>query len=106
MHISAQDRQTHSDAIRSAEGKTSGEIVCVLARSSSEAATLPVFIAAVRLVRAAVAAGGGDRNAGVPDIVAADRGVSCLDRVPLPAACSRHADARVPRAVPSHTAPR
>ena len=47
MHISQGERQRIAGAIRTAEGKTSGEIVCVLARSSSEAAALPVFIAAV-----------------------------------------------------------
>ena len=47
MSISAQDRERISKAIRAAEAKTSGEIVCVLAQTSSDATALPVFIAAV-----------------------------------------------------------
>ena len=47
MSISAQDRKRISDAIRAAEAKTSGEIVCVLARTSTNATALPIFIAAV-----------------------------------------------------------
>jgi putative membrane protein len=47
MSISAQDRDRIASAIHAAEAKTSGEIVCVLARSSSGATALPVFIAAV-----------------------------------------------------------
>jgi putative membrane protein len=47
MSISAQDRERISTAIRAAEAKTSGEIVCVLARTSSGATALPIFIAAV-----------------------------------------------------------
>jgi putative membrane protein len=46
MHISEQDRERIAAAIRSAEARTSGEIVCVLARTSSHATALPVFIAA------------------------------------------------------------
>lgn len=46
MSISAQDRERISRAIRAAELRTSGEIVCVLARTSSDATALPVFIAA------------------------------------------------------------
>jgi putative membrane protein len=45
MSISAHDRERISDAIRAAEAKTSGEIVCVLAKSSSDAAALPILIA-------------------------------------------------------------
>ncbi len=47
MSITAQDRERIAAAIRAAEAKTSGEIVCVLARTSSDASGLPVFIAAV-----------------------------------------------------------
>jgi putative membrane protein len=47
MSITAQDRERISSAIRAVEAKTSGEIVCVLARNSSDATTLPVLIAAV-----------------------------------------------------------
>jgi putative membrane protein len=46
MTMSPQDRQRISDAIRAAEAKTSGEIVCVLAQTSSDATALPVLIAA------------------------------------------------------------
>jgi putative membrane protein len=46
MSISAQDRARISAAIRAAETKTSGEIVCVLAQASSHAGALPVLIAA------------------------------------------------------------
>jgi putative membrane protein len=46
MSISAQDHERIASAIRSAEAKTSGEIVCVLARTSSHATALPVVIAA------------------------------------------------------------
>ena len=47
MSISAQDRERISSAIRAAEAKTSGEIVCVLAQTSSDATALPILIAAV-----------------------------------------------------------
>jgi len=47
MSISEQDRERISTAIRAAEAKTSGEIVCVLAQTSSDASGLPVLIAAV-----------------------------------------------------------
>ena len=47
MSISAQDRERIATAIRAAEGKTSGEIVCVLAKNSSGGTALPIFIAAV-----------------------------------------------------------
>jgi putative membrane protein len=47
MGISAQDRERISTAIRAAEAKTSGEIVCVLAETSSDASALPVLVAAV-----------------------------------------------------------
>jgi putative membrane protein len=46
MHISESDRQRISAAIHAAEAKTSGEIVCVLARTSSDATALPVLMAA------------------------------------------------------------
>ncbi|MGP0060370.1 MAG: TPM domain-containing protein [Beijerinckiaceae bacterium] len=47
MNISEQDREIISAAIRAAEAKTSGEIVCVMARESSDATALPIFLAAV-----------------------------------------------------------
>jgi putative membrane protein len=47
MSISAQDRERISSAIRAAEARTSGEIVCVLAQSSTDATALPVLIAAL-----------------------------------------------------------
>jgi putative membrane protein len=47
MSLSDRDRVRISDAIRATEARTSGEIVCVLARNSSDATALPVFIAAV-----------------------------------------------------------
>ena len=47
MTISTQDRARIATAIRSAEAKTSGEIVCVLANSSSHTPALPVLFAAV-----------------------------------------------------------
>jgi putative membrane protein len=47
MSISAQDRERISAAIRAAEAKTSGEIVCVLAQTSSDAAALPILVAAL-----------------------------------------------------------
>jgi putative membrane protein len=47
MSISAQDRTRISAAILAAEAKTSGQIVCVLAQSSSGATALPIFIAAI-----------------------------------------------------------
>jgi putative membrane protein len=46
MSISAQDRDRISAAIRGVEVQTSGEIVCVLARTSSDATALPVLMAA------------------------------------------------------------
>ena len=47
MDLSNEDRQRISEAIRSAESKTSGEIVCVLAENSTGASALSVFVAAV-----------------------------------------------------------
>jgi putative membrane protein len=47
MSISEQDRARISAAIRYAEARTSGEVVCVLARSSTDVTGLPVFMAAV-----------------------------------------------------------
>ena len=46
MSVSAQDRQRISAAIRAAEAGTSGEIVCVLAQTSSDATGLPILLAA------------------------------------------------------------
>jgi putative membrane protein len=47
MSISPQDRGRIAAAIRAVEQKTSGEIVCVLARSSSDAIAVPILMAAV-----------------------------------------------------------
>lgn len=47
MDVSAQDRERISVAIHSAEAKTSGEIICVLAQTSSDAQALPILVAAV-----------------------------------------------------------
>ncbi len=47
MKISEQDRERISTAIRAAEAKTSGEIVCVLARTSSDATALPILLASL-----------------------------------------------------------
>jgi len=47
MTMSPQDRQRISEAIGAAEAKTSGEIVCVLAQTSTGTTALPVLIAAV-----------------------------------------------------------
>jgi putative membrane protein len=47
MSISANDRERISTAICAAEAKTSGEIVCVLAETSSDATAFPILIAAV-----------------------------------------------------------
>jgi putative membrane protein len=46
MSISTLDRERISGAIRAAEAKTSGEIVCVLAQTCSDATALPVLLAA------------------------------------------------------------
>lgn len=47
MEMSEHDRARISAAIRTAEGKTSGEIVCVLARSATHLTALPILIAAL-----------------------------------------------------------
>jgi len=47
MSISAQDRARISSAIHAAEARTSGEIVCVLAQTSSDATALPILVAAL-----------------------------------------------------------
>jgi putative membrane protein len=47
MDISEQDRARVSAAIRAAEARTSGEIVCVLARTATHLTALPIFIAAL-----------------------------------------------------------
>jgi putative membrane protein len=47
MNVSEQDRARISTAIRAAEKKTSGEIVCVLAQSSSDVTALPILAAAI-----------------------------------------------------------
>ena len=47
MRISKEDHERIASAIHSAETKTSGEIVCVLAQTSSHTTALPVLFAAV-----------------------------------------------------------
>ena len=47
MQLSREDRARITEAVRNAEAKTSGEIVCVLARSSSDYAALPALWAAL-----------------------------------------------------------
>ena len=47
MNISEQDSERISAAIRTAESKTSGEIVCVLAQVSTDATGLPILLAAL-----------------------------------------------------------
>jgi putative membrane protein len=47
MAISTQDRERISAAILDAESRTSGEIVCVLARESTDATALPILLAAL-----------------------------------------------------------
>jgi putative membrane protein len=47
VELSPADRQRISAAIQAAERMTSGEIVCVLARSSVEATALPILLAAL-----------------------------------------------------------
>jgi putative membrane protein len=47
MDISEQDRARISAAIHAAEGETSGEIVCVLAQTSSDATGLAILLAAL-----------------------------------------------------------
>ncbi len=49
MELSLLDRQRISAAVHAAEAKTSGEIVCVVARSSFHPAALPILIAALAL---------------------------------------------------------
>ncbi|MEA2840733.1 MAG: putative rane protein [Methylobacteriaceae bacterium] len=46
MAITPEDRARIAEAIRAAEANTSGEIVCVLARSSSEYTAAPVLVGA------------------------------------------------------------
>jgi len=47
MEISKEDQQRITKAIHAAEAKSSGEIVCVLAQTSTQAAASPIFVAAV-----------------------------------------------------------
>ena len=47
MTISAGERERIAAAIRAVEARTTGEIVCVLARTSSDATALPVLLAAI-----------------------------------------------------------
>ena len=50
MTISKEDRERIALAIRAAEQKTSGEIVCVLAHRSADTTALPILIAAVAAI--------------------------------------------------------
>jgi putative membrane protein len=47
MSLSAEDRERVAKAIQAVEAETSGEIVCVLAKTSSGVSGLPILIAAV-----------------------------------------------------------
>ena len=47
MSLSEQDRARISAAIHAGEARTSGEIVCVLAKTSSSVSAVPVLVAAV-----------------------------------------------------------
>lgn len=47
VELSAEDRQRISAAIAAAERRTTGEIVCVLARSSTEPTAMPILLAAL-----------------------------------------------------------
>jgi putative membrane protein len=47
MSISADERERIAAAILDAESRTSGEIVCVLARTSCDATALPILLAAL-----------------------------------------------------------
>jgi putative membrane protein len=47
MSMSAQDRDRVATAIHAAEAKTSGEIICVLAQTSTDATALPILVAAM-----------------------------------------------------------
>jgi putative membrane protein len=47
MSLSKEDHKRIADAIRAAEAKTTGEIVCVLTQTSAHATGLPVFLAAI-----------------------------------------------------------
>jgi putative membrane protein len=47
MGLSKDDRDRIASAIRAAETKTSGEIVCVLTETSAHASGLPIFLAAI-----------------------------------------------------------
>jgi putative membrane protein len=47
MTMTDAERERISAAIRAVEAKSSGEIVCVLAQSSSDAKALPIFVAAL-----------------------------------------------------------
>ena len=47
MELSSEDRRRIADAIRAAEAGAAGEIVCVLARGSTEPAALAILVAAL-----------------------------------------------------------
>lgn len=47
MELSIPDRRRISAAIQAAERRTSGEIVCVLARSSADSTAMPILLAAL-----------------------------------------------------------
>ena len=53
MQISQEDHERIAKAIHSAEAKTSAEIVCVLAKTSSHNTAMPIFIAAAAAFAAA-----------------------------------------------------
>lgn len=47
MEMSAEDRHRITAAIRAVEGRTTGEIVCVLAEQSADSGALPILFAAL-----------------------------------------------------------
>jgi putative membrane protein len=47
MSVSEEERSRIATAIRAAEAKTSGEIICVLAQTSTDATALPILLAAL-----------------------------------------------------------
>ncbi len=93
MEISKEDQDRITEAIRAAEAKTSGEIVCVLAQTSTHAAASPIFHRRGYRACAALAAHGLYRDDGLPhSVVAGDRLPGAGD-VALPATGARCIDA-------------
>ena len=87
MELSPHDRERISAAIQAAERKTTGEIVCVLARHSADATALPILLAALAALALPWLLVGAHHAAGADHPLAAARavrgagGVLCLPRV-------------------------